>query len=172
MDACPTRSSTRPAAGPGWSAWTRRSTELAELGWIAPGALPRLVGVQVEGCAPIVRAFHAGDDEATPWEAPATLAAGLRVPAAVGDRWMLGALRASGGTAVAVSERAMLAGTLVLSRATGVLAAPEGGAVWAAFEQLAAAGWFRPGERVVLFNTGTGLKYLEAIEAALASSAG
>ena len=158
--------------GTGLVGMAKAFRELSELGWIDPGASPRLVSVQVEGCAPVVRAFHAGDAEATPWEAPATLAAGLRVPAAVGDRWMLAELRASGGTAVAVSEDAMLAGTLAISRATGVLAAPEGGAVWAAFEQLAAAGWFRPGERVVLFNTGSGLKYLEAIEAALASGAG
>jgi threonine synthase len=158
--------------GTGLVGMAKAFREMIELGWIAPGASPRLVSVQVEGCAPVVRAFHAGADEATPWEAPATLAAGLRVPAAVGDRWMLAELRASGGTAIAVSEAAMLAGTLALSRATGVLAAPEGGAVWAAFGQLADAGWFRPGERIVLFNTGSGLKYLEAIEAALASSAG
>ncbi len=157
--------------GTGLVGMAKAFDELEELGWIAPGRRPRLVCVQVEGCAPIVRAFHAGADEATPWEAPATLAAGLRVPAAVGDRWMLGVLRASGGTAVAVPERDMLLGTLALSRATGVLAAPEGGAVWAAFEQLALDDWFAPGERVVLFNTGSGLKYLEAIEAALAAVA-
>jgi threonine synthase len=144
--------------------------ELEELGWIAPGRRPRLVAVQVEGCAPIARAFLAGAAEATPWEHPHTVAAGLRVPAAVGDRWMLEVLRASSGTAIAVPEEEMLAGTLALSRALGVLAAPEGGAVFAAFERLAASGFVRPGERVVLFNTGSGLKYLEAVEAALAAS--
>jgi threonine synthase len=124
----------------------------------------------MEGCAPIVRAFESGAVEATPWSKPTTLAAGLRVPAAVGDRWMLEVLRASGGTAIAVSEAEMLAGTLRLSRELGVLAAPEGGAVRAAFDRLVDSGWIRPGERVVLFNTGSGLKYLEAIEAALAAT--
>ena len=156
--------------GTGLVGMARAFSELRVLGWVPPGPGPRLVSVQVEGCAPIVRAFHAGADEATPWEAAATLAAGIRVPAAVGDRWMLSALRASGGTARAVSEAEMLAGTLALSRTTGVLAAPEGGAVWAAFERLAAEGWFRPGERVVLFNTGGGLQYLEALAAALVAS--
>jgi len=142
--------------------------ELEALGWIEPGRRPRMVSIQVEGCAPIPRAFAAGAAEATPWENPSTLAAGLRVPAAVGDRWMLEVLRASHGTALAVSERAMLEGTLELSRALGLLAAPEGGAVWAGLKELTARGWIRPGERVVVFNTGSGLKYLEAIEAALA----
>jgi threonine synthase len=129
-----------------------------------------MVSVQVEGCAPIVRAFREGAAEARPWEDPRTLAAGLRVPAAVGDRWMLEVLRASGGTAVSVPEAAMLAETLVLSRGLGLTAAPEGGAVLAAFKRLADEGWIRKGERVVLFNTGTGLKYLEALEAALAAA--
>jgi threonine synthase len=155
--------------GTGLVGLARAFAELGELGWIPPGR-PRLVCVQVEGCAPIVRAFADGAEEAAPWEAPATLAAGLRVPAAIGDRWMLRELRASGGTAVAISEAAMLAATLTLSRALGVLAAPEGGAVLAAFERLARDGYFHPGERVVLFNTGSGLKYLEAIEAALAAA--
>ena len=144
--------------------------ELEELGWVPRGRRPRMVAVQMEGCAPIVRAFGAGAAEATPWEDPKTLAAGLRVPAAVGDRWMLEVLRRSGGTAVAVAEEAMLAATLTLSRATGVLCAPEGGAVLAAFERLAAEGFLRRGERVVLFNTGGGLKDLEAIGSALSAS--
>jgi threonine synthase len=143
--------------------------ELEALGWIEAGRRPRMVSIQVEGCAPIPRAFAAGAAEATPWENPATLAAGLRVPAAVGDRWMLAVLRASNGTALAVSERAMLAGTLELSRALGILAAPEGGAAWAGLKELSASGWIRPGERVVVFNTGSGLKYMEAVEAALAT---
>jgi threonine synthase len=131
-----------------------------------------MVSVQVEGCAPIPRAFATGAAEAAPWENPATLAAGLRVPAAVGDRWMLEVLRASGGTAIAVSEDAMLTGMLALSRALGVLAAPEGGAAWAGLVALHARGWIRPGERVVVFNTGSGHKYVEATAAALALAAG
>jgi threonine synthase len=156
--------------GTGLVGMAKAFDELEELGWIASGRRPRMVCVQVEGCAPIVRAFEAGAREAVPWERPATLAAGIRVPAAIGDRWMLDVLRASGGTAVAVPEAEMLADTLALSRALGVLAAPEGGAVLAAFRRLVAAGWIRRGERVVLFNTGSGLKYLEAIEAALAAA--
>ena len=127
-----------------------------------------MVSVQMAGCAPIPRAFDQGAAEATPWADARTLAAGLRVPAAVGDRWMLDVLRQSGGIALAVPEDAMLRGTLTLSRALGVLAAPEGGAAWAGLEELVRRGWIARGERVVVFNTGSGHKYAEAIEAALA----
>lgn len=143
--------------------------ELEALGWIPSGRRPRMVCVQVEGCAPIPRAFAAGLAEATPWLEPTTLAAGLRVPAAVGDRWMLEVLRASGGTAIAVPEAAMLDGMLELSRALGVLAAPEGGAAWAGLRRLVETKWIRAGERVVVFNTGSGHKYVEATAAALAA---
>jgi len=155
--------------GTGLVGMAKAFDEMEALGWIEPGRRPRMICVQVEGCAPIARAFHDGADEATPWEAPTTAAAGIRVPAAVGDRWMLRILRATGGTAVIVPEAAMLAGTLALSRAAGVLASPEGGAVWAAFERLAEGGGFAPGERVVLFDTGSGLAYGAALEAALSS---
>jgi len=143
--------------------------ELESLGWIPPGRRPRMVSVQMEGCAPIPRAFASGAAEATPWTDARTLAAGLRVPAAVGDRWMLEVLRQSGGTALAVPEEAMLRGTLALSRALGILAAPEGGAAWAGLLELVRRGWIARGERVVVFNTGSGHKYVEAIEAALAA---
>ncbi len=156
--------------GTGLVGMDKAFAELTELGWVERGPRPRMVCVQVEGCAPIVRAFAAGADEATPWEDPHTRAAGIRVPAAVGDRWMLEVLRATGGTAVAVPEAEMLSDTLALSRALGVLACPEGGAVLAAFKRLAGSGFIRRGERVVLLNTGSGLKYLEAIEAALAAA--
>jgi len=145
--------------------------EMEQLGWIAPGRRPRMVSIQMEGCAPIPRAFAEGAAEAEPWLHASTLAAGLRVPAAVGDRWMLDVLRASHGIALAVSEDAMLRGTLELSRALGVLAAPEGGAAWAGLLELVRRGWIRPGERAVVFNTGSGHKYAEAIEAALAANA-
>jgi threonine synthase len=143
--------------------------ELEALGWIEAGRRPRMVCVQAEGCAPLVRAFHAGAESAAPWADGQTLAAGLRVPAAVADFWILRVLRASRGTAVAVSEAALLAETLRLSRRVGVEACPEGGAALAALARLVADGTVGPEEEVVLFNTGSGLKYLEALEAALAA---
>ncbi|MGH7725095.1 MAG: threonine synthase [Candidatus Eiseniibacteriota bacterium] len=154
--------------GTGLVGMAKAFDELSALGWIDPARRPRLVSVQVEGCAPIPRAFERGAAEATPWADPVTLAAGLRVPAAVGDRWMLRVLRASGGTAVAVPETAMLDDTLVLSQALGILAAPEGGAALAGLRRLVETGGAGAGDRVVVYNTGSGLKYLEAIEAALA----
>ena len=142
--------------------------ELESRGWMPPGRRPRLFVVQAEGCAPIVRAHAAGADAATPWEGAVTAASGLRVPAAVADFWILAAVRESGGGAVAVSETALLRDTLALTRTTGILACPEGGATLAALRQLVAAQRIPPEARVLLYNTGTGLKYLEAIEQALA----
>jgi threonine synthase len=144
--------------------------ELEALGWIEPGRRPRMVSVQAEGCAPIPRAFEAGLEETTPWANATTLAAGLRVPHAVGDRWMLRVLRASGGVALAVAERALLRDTIALSRALGVVAAPEGGAALTALRTLVERGLVGAKDRVVLFNTGGGLKDREAIEAALVAS--
>jgi threonine synthase len=132
--------------------------ELEELDWI-DGHRPRMVAVQSEGCAPIPRAFHAGDQFATPWEEAHTVAAGLRVPAAVGDFMMLRALRESNGTAVTVSDEELVRAQMRLSSREGTFACPEGGATLAALEKLLADGWVRPAERIVLFNTGTGLKY-------------
>jgi len=131
--------------------------EMEALGLVGPER-PRLVTVQSEGCAPLVAAFEAGREDATPWENAATRAAGLRVPRAIGDFLVLRALRASGGTAVAVSEKAIAEGTRDLARA-GIYAAPEGGATVAAARLLADRGWIRPSERVVLFNTGSGFPY-------------
>ncbi len=132
--------------------------ELAELGWISDHR-PRMVVVQSAGCAPIPRAFDAGDEFAAPWEGAQTVAAGLRVPGAVGDFLILRALRESDGTAVAVSDEALVDAQMRMSRLEGVFACPEGGATLAALEALLARGWVSPDERVVLFNTGTGLKY-------------
>jgi len=138
--------------------------ELGELGWI-DGHRPRLVAVQAEGCAPIPRAFHAGDEFATPWEGAHTVAAGLRVPSAVGDFLMLRALRESDGAAVTVSDATLVAAQMRLSSMEGVFACPEGGATLAALEKLLAEGWISPEERIVLFNTGTGLKYPDVFPA-------
>jgi len=115
--------------------------------------------VQAEGCAPIPRAFQSGEEFAAPWEGAQTVAAGLRVPAAVGDFLILRALRESGGTAVAVSDEALVEAQVRIASLEGVFACPEGGATLAALEALLAQGWVSPTERIVLFNTGTGLKY-------------
>ncbi len=120
---------------------------------------PRMVSVQSDGCAPIVRAFTQGDEFAEPWQGARTVADGLRVPAAVGDFLILAALRQSQGTALSVSDQEMLDYAGVMGRHTGIFPAPEGAACLAAQAHLAQEGWIKPHERVVLFNTGSGLKY-------------
>jgi len=137
--------------------------ELEKLGWI-DGYRPRMVAVQPEGCAPIPRAFYAGEKFATPWEGARTIAAGLRVPSAVGDFLMLRALRESNGTAVTVSDEALVAAQMRMSSLEGTFACPEGGATLAALEELLAAGWVAADERIVLFNTGAGLKYPDVFQ--------
>jgi threonine synthase len=132
--------------------------EMEELGWIGSGR-PRMVSVQSGGCAPIVRAFEAGDAFAAPWEHAKTAADGLRVPAAVGDFLILRALRESRGTALAVSDQAMIEGIKEIGRTEGLFVSPETGATLAAFKQLRASGWIKENENVVLFNTGSGYKY-------------
>jgi len=133
--------------------------ELEQLGWI-DARRPRMVSVQAAGCAPIVRAFQENQEAASPWENAATVASGLRVPAPFAGRLILRAIRASGGIALAVSDDEILQAQGELAKVEGLLAAPEGAATWAAFKKLQADGWLTPGQRVVLFNTGTGLKYL------------
>jgi len=132
--------------------------EMERLGWIG-SERPRMVVVQAEGCAPIVRAFQAGQEHAPLFENASTVAAGLRVPVAVGDFLMIRALRESGGTALTVTDSELLDGVRELSAGQGIFACPEGGAVWKAARRLLDTGWIRPEEKVVLFNTGTGLKY-------------
>lgn len=132
--------------------------EMEKLGWIG-SERPRMVVVQAEDCSPIVKAFEAGEEHAPLFENAATCAAGLRVPIAVGDFLMIRALRESGGTAVSISDEALLEGVKEMSAHQGVYACPEGGAVWKAAQQLLESGWIKPEEKVVLFNTGTGLKY-------------
>jgi threonine synthase len=142
-----------------WKAWE----ELERLGWIG-SRRPRMVAVQAEGCAPIVRAFQTGAEEAAPWENAATGASGLRVPAAVGDRLMLQALRDSGGAAIAVSEAEIAESIRTLAMREGIFAAPEGAATVAGLRRLLDAGLVGGDERIVLFNTGSGLKYPEWFE--------
>ena len=146
--------------GTGLVGMVKAFDEMEQLGWIGPER-PRMVCVQVEGCAPIVRAFHDGAEAAAAWEDPdETAAFGLRVPSALGDRLMLKALRSTGGTAVAVAEDVMLEATDRLAVDAGVWGSPEGGAVVAAYEELAEKNWMTPEETVILFNTGSALKYL------------
>jgi threonine synthase len=133
--------------------------ELRSLGWVGE-KLPRMVSVQSDGCSPIVRAYEAGRSRADYWENARTSAAGLRVPLPFADRLILRALRESNGIAVAVSEEEILASAQQMGRLEGVFAAPEGGATLAAALRLSASGWLDPKDRVVLFNTGSGLKYL------------
>jgi threonine synthase len=132
--------------------------EMEELGWIG-AERPRMVSVQSTGCAPIVRAWEAGAESAEPWEDAWTVASGLRVPRAIGDFLILQAIRASGGAAVAVTDEALTAAVGLVGRTTGVFAAPEGGATAAAVPRLLEAELLHPDEEVVLFNTGSGLKY-------------
>ena len=137
--------------------------EMEHLGWIDKGQRPRMVSVQAEGCAPIVRAFHSGAETAEPWQGAHTVASGLRVPGAVGDFLMLRALRESGGTAIAVSDDELIAASHDFARLTGIFPAPEGGATLSALLHLKEQGLIQAHERVVLFNTGSGYKYLEAL---------
>jgi len=132
--------------------------ELERLGWIG-SRRPRMVVVQSTGCAPIVRAFDAGADHAEPWIDARTIAAGIRVPAAIGDYLILRAVRDSGGTALAVTDEEIVDAQRTLGRLTGIFAAPEGAATFAALPHLVRSGFLAGDERVVLFNTGTGLKY-------------
>jgi threonine synthase len=133
--------------------------ELEALGWIG-SARPRMYAVQASGCAPIVRAFEAGEEHAERWENAATVAAGIRVPRAVGDFLILRAVRASGGRALAVDDDAILQAVDDTARQDGLLLCPEGGATLAAYRKAIADGLVERGERVVLFNCATGLKYL------------
>ncbi|MBN2072137.1 MAG: threonine synthase [Candidatus Krumholzibacteriota bacterium] len=132
--------------------------EMEQLGWIG-SERPRMVSVQPEGCAPVVRAVENGTEFAEYWQGAKTVAAGLRVPAAIGDFLILRAIRESGGTAVSVSDAEMIDDADLIGRTQGIFTAPEGGATLSAFRKLRARGWIRDGEKVLLFNTGSGHKY-------------
>jgi threonine synthase len=134
--------------------------EMEEMGWI-DSRRPRMVTVQANGCAPIVRAFETGKRFADEFADAATVAAGLRVPKAIGDFLILDALRESGGTAVAVTDQELIAATKEIGGAEGIFCAPEGAACLPALRKLLDADLVKPDERVVLFNTGAGVKYLE-----------
>lgn len=134
--------------------------ELEALGWLENTAKPRMVAVQAEGCAPVIRAFETGAQFSDFWLGAQTIASGLRVPKSFADQLILRDLRESHGNAVAVSDQEILAAQRQLAVREGVFAAPEGAATLAGLIKLLERGWLHSDERVVLFNTGTGLKYL------------
>jgi threonine synthase len=134
--------------------------EMRELGWLETDALPRMVSVQASGCAPVVKAFEAGAERCEFWEDASTIASGLRVPKSFADKLILETLYESEGTAVAVSDEEIRAAQKELAVQEGIFAAPEGAATLAALKKLLEKDWLNPDDRVVLFNTGTGLKYL------------
>lgn len=153
--------------GGGVAAWAaaKAAEEVTALGW-ASGQPPKLVGTQAANCAPIVRAFDEGKDEVTPWEGdPMTIAAGLRVPAPAEGTKVLEQIRRSGGSMVAVEEDDILEGVRTLASNEGVLACPEGATTVVAAERLAREGHLEG--PVVLYNTGTGAKYIDSLEEAL-----
>ena len=140
--------------------------EMQEMGWIG-AERPRMVAVQAEGCAPIVKAWDAHRDSAEFFANAATIASGLRVPGPLGDLMIIKMLRQTNGTALTVSDDEMLEAGRELARMEGIFAAPEGAATVIAARKLAASNWIRPSDTVVLFNTGTGYKYSEAWQRAL-----
>src|SRR5215467_3203327 len=142
--------------------------EMQEMGWIG-SERPRMVAVQAEGCAPIVRAWEANQSSAQFFQNAATVASGLRVPGPLGDLLILSMLRRTKGTALTVSDDEMLEAGRELASLEGIFAAPEGAATVTAARKLAASEWIKPHETVVLFNTGTGYKYSEAWQRALRS---
>jgi threonine synthase len=132
--------------------------ELEAIGWIGPKR-PKMVAVQASGCAPIVKAYEAGEDHAELWPDAHTIAAGMRVPVAVGDFLILRAVRESGGFAIAVPDEAILAARDEVAGREGLLLCPEGAATYAAYKQALSDGRIAPSERAVLYNCATGLKY-------------
>src|SRR6266850_2378887 len=137
--------------------------EMEEMGWLGKDR-PRMVSVQASGCAPIVKAFADNKASAEPWPNAQTVASGLRVPQAVADFLMLQILRESGGTALSVSDDEMLAEIPRVGKVEGIFFCPEGAACVAALRGLVANGWIKPDEEVIIFNTASGLKYLDVIQ--------
>jgi threonine synthase len=135
--------------------------EMEALGWIGPKR-PKMIAVQVEGCQPVVRAFEKGAQRTEFWENASTVASGLRVPKPLGDFLVLNAVRESGGTAIAVSDHELLDAGIRLASEEGLFIAPEGAACISALEKLLANGFLHKDEQIVIYNTGNGLKYLEA----------
>ena len=146
--------------GTGLVAMWKAFEELERIGWIG-AARPVMISVQAEGCAPIPKALQDGEGVSKMWPDAHTLAAGLRVPKAYGDFIILDIVRKSGGTAIAVGDDAIMAAVKEMASTEGIFPAPEGGAALAAYEQLLASGFLKGSDKVVLFNTGSGYKYLD-----------
>ena len=146
-----------------WKAFS----ELEELGWVKPGKRPRMIAVQSSGCAPVAKAFDQGANVSEMWPNAATFASGLRVPKPYGDSIMLEILRDSQGTALAIPDAEILASLLDWAKNEGLFLSPEGAAATAAYDRLLASGFLKPSDRVVLFNTGAGLKYTDVIAEAM-----
>ena len=137
--------------------------EMEELAWIERGHRPKMICVQAEGCAPIPKALQEGAPASQPWPDAHTLAAGLRVPKAYGDFIILDIVRKSNGTAIAVSDESIMDAVKEMASDEGIFACPEGAAALAAYKQLLASGFLSPSDKVVLFNTGSGYKYLDVM---------
>lgn len=137
--------------------------ELEALGWLSDNRRPRMVVVQAQGCAPVVQAFEKRADSCEFWQEAQTIASGLRVPKSFADRLIMQTIYDSLGCAVAVSDDEIRQAGGELASSAGILAAPEGAATWAAAKELTRSGWIAPGEKVVLFNTGSGYKYLDIL---------
>jgi threonine synthase len=135
--------------------------EMEALGWIGPKR-PKMIAVQAEGCQPVVRAFEAGEERSRFWDGATTVASGLRVPKPLGDFLVLRAVRESGGTAVAVADADLINAGLQLAAEEGIFVSPEGAACIPAAERLLREGFLKPDEKIVIYNTGAGLKYLDA----------
>ena len=141
--------------------------EMEELGWVKPGKRPRMIAVQSSGCAPVVRAFEDDQAASTMWENAVTFASGLRVPKPYGDYLMLEILKESDGIALALPDETILASLKDWARHEGIFLSPEGAAATAAYDHLLATGELEPEDRVVLFNTGAGLKYTDVTAQAM-----
>jgi threonine synthase len=150
-----------PGGGTGLIGMWKAFDEMEQLGWIG-SKRPRMVTVQSSTCAPIVRAFERGERFADEFENAATVASGLRVPKAIGDFLILDAIRDSGGTAIAVTDDELISAVSEIGAATGIFAAPEGAACLPALKKLMDTDQVSAGETVVLFNTGSGIKYIDA----------
>ena len=146
--------------GTGLVGMVKAFQEMQAMGWLTSAKMPRMVAVQSSGCAPVVSAFQSGKDRCDFWEKAETIASGLRVPKSFADRQILRDLRDTHGTAVAVSDTSISEAQKLLAQAEGIFAAPEGAATLAALIILRETNWIEIDERVVLFNTGTGLKYI------------
>jgi threonine synthase len=135
--------------------------EMEAMGWIGPKR-PKMIAVQVEGCQPVVRAFEQGTARSEFWDNAYTVASGLRVPKPLGDFLVLDAVRSSHGTAIAVSDDELIDAGIQLAADDGLFVAPEGSACLPAVQKLIQSGFLNPEEKIVIYNTGAGLKYLEA----------